>query len=90
MHFLLHILLIAASLAVTTYSHGLITKPTPHGLGAKSLAACGLAVTNNINGDLTSHVEGLPEAAKTDPNTMQLHATSGSAAVSNMKTVLGM
>jgi hypothetical protein len=30
------------------------------------LAACGKAVTNNIKGDLTSHVEGLPEAAKTD------------------------
>jgi len=55
-----------ASLAATVSSHGLISKPTPRGPGAASLAACGSAVTNNIKGDLTSHVEGLPEAAKTD------------------------
>lgn len=66
MLFSLSSLLTAASLAATVSSHGLIVKPTPRGPGAASLAACGSAVTNNIKGDLTSHVEGLPEAAKTD------------------------
>ena len=66
MLFSLNSLIVAASLAATVASHGLITKPTPRGPGAASLAACGKAVTNNIKGDLTSHVEGLPEAAKTD------------------------
>lgn len=63
MLFSLNSLIVAASLAATVASHGLITKPTPRGPGAASLAACGSAVTNNIKGDLTSHVEGLPEAA---------------------------
>lgn len=54
------------ALATTVSSHGLITTPVPRGPGAASLAACGSAVTNNIKGDLTSHVEGLPEASKTD------------------------
>lgn len=46
--------------------HGLITKPFPRAPGPLSLAACGPTVTNNIKGDNTSHVEGLPEAAMTD------------------------
>ncbi|KAG9231084.1 hypothetical protein BJ875DRAFT_407635 [Amylocarpus encephaloides] len=55
-----------ACLASTALSHGVITKPTPRGPGAASLAACGPSVTNNIKGDLTSHVEDLPEAAAKD------------------------
>lgn len=66
MLFSLNSLIVAASLAATVTSHGLITKPTPRGPGAASLAACGTAVTNNIKGDLTSHVEGLPEASRND------------------------
>ncbi|KAN0114666.1 hypothetical protein V8E51_004210 [Hyaloscypha variabilis] len=66
MLFSLNSLIVAASLVATVASHGLITKPVPRGPGTASLAACGKAVTNNIKGDLTSHVEGLPEAAKTD------------------------
>jgi hypothetical protein len=54
------------SLSATVSSHGKITSPTPRDPGDASLAARGKAVTNNIKGDLTSHVEGLPEAAKTD------------------------
>lgn len=46
--------------------HGLITKPVPRAPGAISLAHCGPTVTNNIKGDETSHVEGLPEAAVND------------------------
>ena len=66
MLFSLNSLIVAASLAASVSSHGLITKPVPRGPGAASLAACGSAVTNNIKGDLTSHVEGLPEAAARD------------------------
>ena len=36
------------------------------GPGAASLQYCGPSVTNNIKGDLTSHVEDLPEAAAKD------------------------
>lgn len=46
--------------------HGLITTPVPRAPGALSLANCGPTVTNNIKGDETSHVEGLPEAAAND------------------------
>ncbi|KAE8440715.1 hypothetical protein EG329_006784 [Mollisiaceae sp. DMI_Dod_QoI] len=53
-------------LSTLVSGHGLITKPWPRTPGAKSLANCGPTVTNNIKGDNTSHVEGLPEAASTD------------------------
>lgn len=66
MLFSLNTIAAVATLAVTVSAHGLIEKPIPRGPGNASLAACGSAVTNNIKGDLTSHVEGLPEAAKTD------------------------
>ncbi|RDL40773.1 Uncharacterized protein BP5553_00752 [Venustampulla echinocandica] len=55
-----------AALATTVLSHGLITKPNSRAPGAASLAACGASVVNNIKGDNTSHVEGLPEAAAKD------------------------
>lgn len=61
-------LLTVAAVAGTAFSHGIITKPNPRAIGAASLAACGSTVTNNIKGDNTSHVEGLPEAAATDKN----------------------
>ncbi|OTB07226.1 hypothetical protein M426DRAFT_85770 [Hypoxylon sp. CI-4A] len=55
-----------AALAATVSGHGLITKPVPRGPGDASIAACGSAVVNNIKGDETSHVEGLPELAAAD------------------------
>ncbi|KAI2615494.1 hypothetical protein GGR54DRAFT_292178 [Hypoxylon sp. NC1633] len=55
-----------AALAATVSGHGLITKPTPRTPGDASIAACGSAVVNNIKGDKTSHVEGLPELAAKD------------------------
>lgn len=68
MLFTFQTLAVIASLATTISSHGLIVTPTPRNPGAASLAACGSAVQNNIKGDLTSHVEGLPEAARNDKN----------------------
>lgn len=59
-------LLPLAAFAATVSGHGLITKPTPRGPGDASIAACGSSVVNNIKGDLTSHVEGLPELAAQD------------------------
>ncbi|KAI8962762.1 hypothetical protein F5Y11DRAFT_176740 [Daldinia sp. FL1419] len=55
-----------AALAATVSGHGLISKPTPRGPGDASSAACGSSVVTNIKGDLTSHVEGLPELAAAD------------------------
>ncbi|KUJ21288.1 uncharacterized protein LY89DRAFT_639261 [Mollisia scopiformis] len=63
----MHISILSLGLLATqVLGHGLITKPWPRTPGALSLAACGPTVTNNIKGDNTSHVEGLPEAAMTD------------------------
>ncbi|KAI0846092.1 hypothetical protein F5Y00DRAFT_151521 [Daldinia vernicosa] len=59
-------LLPLAALAATVSGHGLITTPTPRGPGDASSAACGSSVVANIKGDLTSHVEGLPELAAED------------------------
>lgn len=58
--------IVTAALASTVLSHGIITKPYPRAIGAASLAACGPSVQNNIKGDNTSHIEGLPEAAAKD------------------------
>ncbi|KAI1107197.1 hypothetical protein F4804DRAFT_219969 [Jackrogersella minutella] len=55
-----------AALAATVSGHGLISSPTPRGPGDASVAACGQSVVNNIKGDETSHVEGLPELAAAD------------------------
>ncbi|OTA66810.1 hypothetical protein K449DRAFT_325848 [Hypoxylon sp. EC38] len=55
-----------AVFAATVSAHGLISKPTPRGPGDASVAACGASVVNNIKGDKTSHVEGLPELAAAD------------------------
>ncbi|CZR68545.1 uncharacterized protein PAC_18444 [Phialocephala subalpina] len=65
----MHFSTLALSLLVAATEiagHGLITKPVPRAPGAISLANCGPTVTNNIKGDETSHVEGLPEAAIND------------------------
>ena len=61
-------LLALASIATTVSSHGVITSPTPRIAGTVSLAACGSGVTDLIEADVTSHVEGLPEAAAVDPD----------------------
>ncbi|TVY29151.1 hypothetical protein LHYA1_G002674 [Lachnellula hyalina] len=66
MHYL-DALLALASLASTALSHGILTSPYPRAIGASSLSACGPTVQANIAADNTSHVEGLPEAAATDP-----------------------
>lgn len=52
---------IAAATAVS--AHGVITKPIPRAAGSATTAACGKAIVTNIQGDITSHVEGLPELA---------------------------
>ncbi|KAF8854258.1 hypothetical protein BDZ45DRAFT_706638 [Acephala macrosclerotiorum] len=65
MHLMTPILALLAA-ATEIAGHGLTTKPVPRAPGAISLANCGPAVTNNIKGDETSHVEGLPEAAVND------------------------
>jgi hypothetical protein len=59
-------LITLAGIATTVSAHGVITSPTPRIAGAASLAACGSAVTDLIVADVTSHIEGLPEAAATD------------------------
>lgn len=42
-------------------SHGLITSPPSRPTGPELTSLCGPAITRTINGDNTSHVEGLPE-----------------------------
>jgi hypothetical protein len=66
MHFSLPSHLAAAALASTAWSHGIITIPAPHTVGAASFVACGSGVTNLIKANNTSHVKGLPEAAATN------------------------
>ena len=60
-------LLPVVAFTTTALSHGIISSPYPRAVGAASLAACGPNVQNNIIADNTSHVEGLPETAATDP-----------------------
>ncbi|KAI4674521.1 uncharacterized protein J4E88_008257 [Alternaria novae-zelandiae] len=49
------------SLIPTALSHGLITSPPSRPTGPELTSHCGPAITRTINGDNTSHVEGLPE-----------------------------
>jgi len=66
MHFSTSSLVTIASVASTAYAHGVITSPWPRALGPATLAACGSAITEIIQADNTTHVEGLPEAGATD------------------------
>jgi hypothetical protein len=52
---------LAAAGAVS--AHGVIIKPISRAAGSATTAACGKAIVTNIKGDITSHVEGLPELA---------------------------
>lgn len=61
-------ILTLAYLSTKVVSHGVITSPYPRAVGPASLANCGSAVTAIIVADNTSHIEGLPQAAATDPN----------------------
>ncbi|KAI1085623.1 hypothetical protein F5B20DRAFT_9624 [Whalleya microplaca] len=55
------------ALAATVSAHGYISSPPMRTPGDATAAACGSGVVNEISGDKTSHVEGLPELAAMDP-----------------------
>lgn len=60
--------IIAASAFISMVSaHGIVVSPPVRAAGPAMNATCGKAVTAIVVGDPTSHVEGLPEAAATDP-----------------------
>lgn len=47
-------------------AHGYVASPPPRLTGPSSLQACGPAVTEDIQRDNTSHIEGLPDLAAND------------------------
>jgi len=57
---------LVALLPATVLSHGLIASPPSRAIGPAILANCGSKVTQNIQKDNTSYVEGLPELAAKD------------------------
>ena len=60
--------ILAAASAISMVSgHGLVISPPVRAVGPAMNATCGTAVTSMVQEDPTSHVEGLPEAAATDP-----------------------
>lgn len=61
-------LLSLASHAGLVAAHGLVVgSARVRSVGPATIAACGKAVTDEILSDNTSHIEGLPELAATDP-----------------------
>ncbi|RYP76293.1 hypothetical protein DL770_007254 [Monosporascus sp. CRB-9-2] len=48
--------------------HGLISSPPSRSPGAATARACGQRIADEIRGDPTSHVEGLPELGASDPD----------------------
>lgn len=53
----------ASALTATVLAHGVITSPPVRTAGAAMDAACGASVSALVKSDVTSHVEGMPEAA---------------------------
>ncbi|KAI1814845.1 hypothetical protein GGS20DRAFT_380217 [Poronia punctata] len=62
------LLLPLATLAALVHGHGYILTPSMRMPGNTTTSACGTQVVEAILSDKTSHVEGLPEIASTDPD----------------------